>query len=145
MNAILSSSWSTGEWSVCSKSCGGGEQSRQIQCVRKLFFQKEEIVAHALCPITTPSQIQTCNNQDCPPKWSSGPWSQVLEWQSCRLLQSDELDANVLKNLSCQSTLLLAPSRNAQDGCDLRPVPFLKSMAQYMGISFCYPYNNPAS
>ncbi|KAM3828654.1 A disintegrin and metalloproteinase with thrombospondin motifs 18 [Vipera latastei] len=68
--------WSTSEWSICSQSCGGGQQSRHIQCVQKKAFHKEEVVAHALCPVTTPAQIQACNNQDCPPEWNPGPWSQ---------------------------------------------------------------------
>ncbi|ETE66023.1 A disintegrin and metalloproteinase with thrombospondin motifs 18, partial [Ophiophagus hannah] len=62
--------------SLPSLSCGGGQQSRQIQCVQKKAFHKEEVVAHALCPVTTPAQIQACNNQDCPPEWNPGPWSQ---------------------------------------------------------------------
>ncbi|XP_075366965.1 A disintegrin and metalloproteinase with thrombospondin motifs 18 isoform X1 [Mycteria americana] len=68
--------WSTGEWSACSKSCGGGQQSRLIQCVQKRAFQREEVVAHSLCPVSTPTQLQMCNSQDCPPEWSTGLWSQ---------------------------------------------------------------------
>ncbi|XP_075621633.1 A disintegrin and metalloproteinase with thrombospondin motifs 18 isoform X1 [Balearica regulorum gibbericeps] len=68
--------WSTGEWSTCSKSCGGGQQSRLIQCVQKRAFQREEVVAHSLCPVSTPPQVQMCNSQDCPPEWSPGLWSQ---------------------------------------------------------------------
>ncbi|XP_039183491.1 A disintegrin and metalloproteinase with thrombospondin motifs 18 isoform X2 [Crotalus tigris] len=68
--------WSVSEWSICSQSCGGGQQSRHIQCVQKKAFHKEEVVAHALCPVTTPAQIQACNNQDCPPEWNPEPWSQ---------------------------------------------------------------------
>ncbi|KAK2514901.1 Adamts18 [Columba guinea] len=68
--------WSTGEWSECSKSCGGGEQSRLIQCVQKRAFQREEAVAHSLCPVSTPAQVRVCNSQDCPPEWSLGLWSQ---------------------------------------------------------------------
>ncbi|XP_074059697.1 A disintegrin and metalloproteinase with thrombospondin motifs 18 [Macrotis lagotis] len=68
--------WAPGEWSSCSQSCGGGQQSRLIQCVQKRSFQKEEVVLHSQCPVTTPSQIQVCNNHACPPEWNPGPWSQ---------------------------------------------------------------------
>ncbi|XP_062442223.1 A disintegrin and metalloproteinase with thrombospondin motifs 18 isoform X3 [Rhea pennata] len=68
--------WLAGEWSACSKSCGGGQQSRLIQCVQKKAFQREEVVAHSLCPVSTPTQVQMCNTQDCPPEWTPGLWSQ---------------------------------------------------------------------
>ncbi|CAO2609839.1 A disintegrin and metalloproteinase with thrombospondin motifs 18, partial [Lemmus lemmus] len=67
--------WRT-EQSECSVSCGGGQQSRKIQCVQKKPFQKEEAVLHSLCPVSTPTQVQVCNSHACPPEWSPGPWSQ---------------------------------------------------------------------
>lgn len=73
----LPESWLPGEWSGCSKSCAGGQQSRKIQCVQKKPFQKEEAVLHSLCPVSTPTQVQVCNSHPCPPEWSPGPWSQV--------------------------------------------------------------------
>ncbi|KAG8143984.1 hypothetical protein E2320_001114, partial [Naja naja] len=53
-------------------------RNNDVQCksLPSLAFHKEEVVAHALCPVTTPAQIQACNNQDCPPEWNPGPWSQ---------------------------------------------------------------------
>ncbi|XP_075432869.1 A disintegrin and metalloproteinase with thrombospondin motifs 18 [Ascaphus truei] len=68
--------WATSEWSSCSALCGGGQQTRHIQCVQKKTMQREELVGHSHCPVTTPTQVQTCNVQDCPPEWSTGPWSQ---------------------------------------------------------------------
>ncbi|CAH2324449.1 A disintegrin and metallo ase with thrombospondin motifs 18, partial [Pelobates cultripes] len=69
--------WRTGEWSPCSASCGGGgEQTRQIQCVQKKETNTEELVSHSHCPVSTPTQVQTCNIQDCPAEWSTGPWSE---------------------------------------------------------------------
>ncbi|KAM8945924.1 A disintegrin and metalloproteinase with thrombospondin motifs 18 [Pelodytes ibericus] len=68
--------WSTGEWSACSASCGGGEQMRQIQCVQKKGLNTEEMVSHSHCPVSTPTQVQTCNTDDCPAEWSTGPWSE---------------------------------------------------------------------
>ncbi|XP_039619050.1 LOW QUALITY PROTEIN: A disintegrin and metalloproteinase with thrombospondin motifs 18 [Polypterus senegalus] len=68
--------WYTGEWSTCSQSCGGGQQSRQVQCMRRVAFQREEVVAHSLCSASMPAKLQTCNNQACQPEWISGAWSQ---------------------------------------------------------------------
>ncbi|XP_041417069.1 A disintegrin and metalloproteinase with thrombospondin motifs 18 [Xenopus laevis] len=68
--------WSVSDWSSCSVSCGGGQQTRQIQCVQKSTMQTEMLVGHSQCPVITPSQVQACNIQDCPAEWSSGPWSQ---------------------------------------------------------------------
>lgn len=74
---VPSESWLPGEWSACSKSCAGGQQSRKIRCVQKKPFQKEEAVLHSLCPVSTPTQVQVCNSHACPPEWSPSPWSQV--------------------------------------------------------------------
>uniref|UniRef100_A0A8C2JPE4 ADAM metallopeptidase with thrombospondin type 1 motif, 18 n=1 Tax=Cyprinus carpio TaxID=7962 RepID=A0A8C2JPE4_CYPCA len=69
-------SWTTGKWGVCSRACGGGQQTRNIRCMRKVTYQREEVVAHSLCPVMAPAQLQPCNTQTCPPEWSTGSWSQ---------------------------------------------------------------------
>ncbi|XP_015223843.1 A disintegrin and metalloproteinase with thrombospondin motifs 18 isoform X2 [Lepisosteus oculatus] len=68
--------WSTGDWGECSRTCGGGEQFRPVQCLRKVTFQREEVVVHSLCPVKTPAQIQACNTQACQPEWNTGAWTQ---------------------------------------------------------------------
>ncbi|TWW67146.1 A disintegrin and metalloproteinase with thrombospondin motifs 18 [Takifugu flavidus] len=58
--------WAPGDWGLCSRSCGGGQQTRPLRCVRKVTYQREEVVAHSLCPIISPAQVQPCQTQTCP-------------------------------------------------------------------------------
>ncbi|KAK1891379.1 A disintegrin and metalloproteinase with thrombospondin motifs 18 [Dissostichus eleginoides] len=68
--------WATGDWGACSRSCGGGQQTRALRCLRKVTYQREEGVVHSLCPVISPAQVQPCHTQACPPEWSTGSWSQ---------------------------------------------------------------------
>ncbi|XP_062271035.1 A disintegrin and metalloproteinase with thrombospondin motifs 18 [Scomber scombrus] len=68
--------WATGDWGSCSRTCGGGQQTRTLRCLRKVTYQREEVVAHSLCPVISPAQVQPCHTQACPPEWSTGSWSQ---------------------------------------------------------------------
>ncbi|XP_071752319.2 A disintegrin and metalloproteinase with thrombospondin motifs 18 [Centroberyx gerrardi] len=68
--------WATADWGPCSRSCGGGQQTRTLRCLRKVTYQREEVVAHSLCPVISPAQLQPCHIQACPPEWSTGSWSQ---------------------------------------------------------------------
>ena len=80
-------SWSVGEWGVCSRSCGGGEQTRQVQCVQRTSQTNADALADSRCAQPTPTRRQACSSHSCPPVWTAGPWSQVsmcesdLEWQ----------------------------------------------------------------
>lgn len=69
-------SWSVGNWSLCSRTCGGGTQSRPVQCTRRAHY-REEPISGSLCPQPAPSSRQDCNSQSCPPAWSTGPWTEV--------------------------------------------------------------------
>ncbi|XP_054472152.1 A disintegrin and metalloproteinase with thrombospondin motifs 18 [Anoplopoma fimbria] len=68
--------WGTGDWGPCSRSCGGGQQTRTLRCLRKVTYQREEVAVHSLCPVISPAQVQPCHTQACPPEWSTGSWSQ---------------------------------------------------------------------
>uniref|UniRef100_A0A7N6BCN7 ADAM metallopeptidase with thrombospondin type 1 motif, 16 n=1 Tax=Anabas testudineus TaxID=64144 RepID=A0A7N6BCN7_ANATE len=69
-------SWSIGEWGVCSRSCGGGDQTRQVQCVQRTSQANVETLADSRCGKPTPARSQACNTKSCPPVWTTGPWSQ---------------------------------------------------------------------
>uniref|UniRef100_A0A3B5ANX1 ADAM metallopeptidase with thrombospondin type 1 motif 16 n=1 Tax=Stegastes partitus TaxID=144197 RepID=A0A3B5ANX1_9TELE len=69
-------SWSVGEWGVCSRSCGGGEQTRQVLCVRRTSRTNVDALADSQCAQSAPVRRQACNTHSCPPVWTAGPWSQ---------------------------------------------------------------------
>ncbi|XP_028986164.1 A disintegrin and metalloproteinase with thrombospondin motifs 16 [Betta splendens] len=69
-------SWSVGEWGECSRSCGGGEQTRPVRCVQRTRGADVQVLADPLCAEPTPAKSQGCNGHGCPPLWTSGPWSQ---------------------------------------------------------------------
>ncbi|PNJ61930.1 ADAMTS18 isoform 1 [Pongo abelii] len=112
-----------GEWSTCSKSCAGGQQSRKIQCVQKKPFQKEEAVLHSLCPVSTPTQVQACNSHACPPEWSLGPWSQCSKTCGRGVRKRELLCKGSATETLPESQCTSLPRPELQEGCVLRRCP----------------------
>jgi hypothetical protein len=54
------STWQTGSWSGCSKSCGGGTQTRSVTCKANHF-----------CPGAKPATSRSCNTHACRSSGSS--------------------------------------------------------------------------
>ncbi|XP_064483510.1 A disintegrin and metalloproteinase with thrombospondin motifs 9-like isoform X2 [Ornithodoros turicata] len=62
--------WKVGTWGVCSRSCGGGHQRRQVICVDDMESKSSS------CPLKgRPPESRACHVEDCP-KWALGTWSQ---------------------------------------------------------------------
>ncbi|MGH1468080.1 MAG: thrombospondin type-1 domain-containing protein [Bdellovibrionales bacterium] len=55
--------WVNGSWGTCSKTCGGGTQSRSLGCRR----DDGVYVPHTLCSAPAPNTTRACNTQVCPP------------------------------------------------------------------------------
>ncbi|XP_060117802.1 papilin isoform X1 [Heteronotia binoei] len=70
-------SWKTGDWGVCSATCGGGTQIRSVYCVSYDGHGSQDVVDDAACASLTerPRSAQTCNMQQCA-TWTTGPWSE---------------------------------------------------------------------
>ncbi|XP_031197366.1 A disintegrin and metalloproteinase with thrombospondin motifs 18 isoform X2 [Mastomys coucha] len=115
--------WLPGEWSTCSKSCAGGQQSRKIRCVQKKPFQKEEAVLHSLCPVSTPTQVQVCNSHACPPEWSPGPWSQCSKTCGRGVRRREVLCEGPAAETLPESLCSSSPRPEAQEGCVLGRCP----------------------
>lgn len=54
-------SWLAGDWSTCSKTCGGGTQTRSVSCLRN----DGQFVNASFCTEARPADNRSCNTQPC--------------------------------------------------------------------------------
>ncbi|XP_045540256.1 protein madd-4 [Papilio machaon] len=57
--------WHTGEWSKCSKTCGGGVKQREVEC--KQIMAQSHVVERpsSLCNSPRPASTKSCNSRPC--------------------------------------------------------------------------------
>ncbi|XP_025113419.1 uncharacterized protein LOC112575657 [Pomacea canaliculata] len=68
--------WKVGRYSTCSKTCGGGSQTRQLRCVRDMDGTEEDVDASSCPADQRPADTRNCNEDvACPSVWSTGAWS----------------------------------------------------------------------
>ena len=87
--------WNTTEWSGCSKTCAGGERTREVSCLRleipvtvKYLADINNtritgVVNNSMCGMfnkagTMPTEREVCNREKCP-IWKVAAFSQVCE------------------------------------------------------------------
>ncbi|XP_062521022.1 A disintegrin and metalloproteinase with thrombospondin motifs 12-like [Corticium candelabrum] len=83
---LLSSyTWNTGNWSICTRTCGGGVQTRQVTCERHRRRGTPVTAKDSFCEDAEgnkPSGMSLCSPFRCPTldepvyAWSTGPWSE---------------------------------------------------------------------
>ncbi|XP_067094306.1 A disintegrin and metalloproteinase with thrombospondin motifs 16 [Osmerus mordax] len=98
--------WSVGEWSACSRSCGGGEQTRQVRCVQRSSQTLEDVLADTQCGQPPPLRRQSCSAHNCPPEWSAGLWSECSRKCGKGLRR---------RTVACMSTGLVARTHSLPD------------------------------
>lgn len=54
-------SWDEGTWDACDATCGGGNQTRTVQCLRN----DGQVADESACSETKPDTTQQCNTQEC--------------------------------------------------------------------------------
>lgn len=86
---FFASSWSTGGWSECSRSCNGGLRTREVLCKRRISGTEEKVLDDSACTPVRPSLTEPCSNHSCPPEWLALDWSEVgrclpsCMWSAC--------------------------------------------------------------
>ncbi|XP_045023585.1 ADAMTS-like protein 1 isoform X3 [Daphnia magna] len=92
--------WNTSDFSTCSRTCGGGVQTREVHCIHEVARGGSNTlpVGADLCPQPPPRAQQFCNMIDCPVEWKTGEWSQC----------SSPCDGGFkVRKVSCQQLLAL--------------------------------------
>nr|XP_033784858.1 A disintegrin and metalloproteinase with thrombospondin motifs 19 isoform X2 [Geotrypetes seraphini] len=68
--------WMMTEWTPCSRTCGKGNQNRQVACTQQLRNGTLIRAREKDCPAPKPSSAQRCEGQDCMTVWEAGVWSE---------------------------------------------------------------------
>ncbi|XP_069796577.1 thrombospondin type-1 domain-containing protein 4-like isoform X2 [Narcine bancroftii] len=69
--------WSVGNWSECSRSCGGGSRHRQVLCRQAYASQTVAVHPHHCRHLDKPNSTQPCQAQPCT------HWQIQTDWESC--------------------------------------------------------------
>ncbi|XP_076177522.1 ADAMTS-like no long nerve cord isoform X2 [Ptiloglossa arizonensis] len=67
--------WVTGDWSMCSASCGGGSRTRAIFCTEENGNETTKLPDHKCSNTHKPRSQETCNTISCP-MWETNKWSE---------------------------------------------------------------------
>ena len=73
--ACVAPRWVAGNWSNCSRLCGGGLQTRSVSCQAP----NDTVVASSLCTPPAPATEQACNLQTC----NVYTWQPCKQWSTC--------------------------------------------------------------
>uniref|UniRef100_A0A3B3CPB9 Papilin a, proteoglycan-like sulfated glycoprotein n=1 Tax=Oryzias melastigma TaxID=30732 RepID=A0A3B3CPB9_ORYME len=95
--------WTVGDWNACSVTCGGGSQTRSVQCVSH-DGAGPRVVEDALCAAYTeaPPSLQTCNMQKCAEYRCSVSCGSGEQTRTVTCVGSDGL---TLQDSSCRALL----------------------------------------
>lgn len=71
-------SWEAGPWSVCSKTCGEGVQTRKVECQQRYTQNYSIPTSASLCNLVArPKSSQTCEVKPCA-DWRTSNWTEVF-------------------------------------------------------------------
>ncbi|XP_052793374.1 ADAMTS-like protein 1 isoform X3 [Mya arenaria] len=68
--------WKVSEYGECSVPCGGGRQSREVDCVQTTAYGGIQALPRYRCPDPVPLAERSCNLQFCQAEWNTGKWGE---------------------------------------------------------------------
>lgn len=68
--------WNTSTFTPCSRTCGGGTQTRTVQCIQELGPLSSDLLPlpESSCSYPPPRTQVSCANLDCQPEWDAGTY-----------------------------------------------------------------------
>ncbi|XP_075149277.1 ADAMTS-like protein 1 isoform X2 [Haematobia irritans] len=120
--------WNYTEFTPCSKSCGIGIKTREVQCVHEVTRGGDNamVVPNSMCPQPPPADRQYCNVLDCPVRWEVGEWSKCSH--TCgygikeRKVECKQIMAQEHK-LERPETMCSSGKPPEKKPCNIRPCP----------------------
>ncbi|XP_033633733.1 ADAMTS-like protein 1 [Asterias rubens] len=93
--------WLIGNWSTCSVTCGGGIQTRSVDCLRTSIVGRTRPNPDRQCSdqgLGLPDRQTACNIHSCQPHWVPGPW------QECNEQCSDAFGGTQARDIACEGS-----------------------------------------
>ena len=75
----LTLSWKAEGWEDCSRTCNGGNRTREIKCMQVAADGVEYDVDPRLCSDPKPATMESCNNVPCRAEWVAEPFGEVTQ------------------------------------------------------------------
>uniref|UniRef100_UPI00398F1070 A disintegrin and metalloproteinase with thrombospondin motifs 13 n=1 Tax=Pristiophorus japonicus TaxID=55135 RepID=UPI00398F1070 len=67
--------WEAGEFGACSVSCGGGQQERNVRCLKQEALERQTTSDADCAGTPRPGSVAKCNSQACPVRWTVSEWA----------------------------------------------------------------------
>ena len=120
---VLDGGWECSPWSACSKTCGGGQQTRTCTCTNPIP-QNGGIDCVDNVMILQPELSQTCNTQPCATyEWQVGGWGSCdkncgtgKQWREVKCVVKDENGCGFTLDSRCDRSSKPADNQTCNAG-----------------------------
>ncbi|KAK9497779.1 hypothetical protein O3M35_003703 [Rhynocoris fuscipes] len=140
--------WNYSEFEGCSKPCGMGIQTREVECIHEVTRGGDNtvVVPDHMCPQPPPTDRQHCNILDCPVAWHTSEWSKCSKrcggGVKTRSVECKQVMAqnHVVPRLPSQCPKNRPPDRRP---CNTKPCPSHDQRPPIIAENQSYVQTNP--